>query len=121
MIIDCVARANPDLNLVTCSPMVLDDITNQPTDFVAATLILLSGSSRILDPVIVESKYAEEGRLFVTITNPPYLRGLRVHVSVVDDQANVAEVTVPVNVQEQTRFGAKVLPTAPQPEDDEAE
>lgn len=120
MVLDCVAKANPDHDLVMISPLALNNAGDTPEDFVTMT-IEIKAAGQVVSSVVVDSSYRrEDGAVFVIVNHPSYLTGLVARVSAQDEAGDTFEIDVPVAIGERTRFATKSLPDTPTPDVDTA-
>lgn len=114
MKIGCVARANVDLNLVTILPTIYNDasVAVVPSSLTVQTI---SGNfiqrTANVDPALI---HPSKG-VFITFQNPTHIRGLQVRIRA-EINGQVGEATLPVDVEERTKFSGTVISPANRPE-----
>lgn len=107
--VDVVASADPDNNIITVVPLVVDADSRM---FVsgrvrALTLSLLAGI-RTVSTVDVAAE--EIGPLTsVTFCNPRHLRGMSVKLTATPYSGSPVSVVQPIKVEDRTRFVERVL------------
>lgn len=118
MIVDLVASADTDNNLIVAVPTVVNSDTRQFQSGVIRRMdITLLSGIRVVGEVTVEAP--EIGSLTnVSFVNPKHLRGLSAKLTVTPYSGNVVSVVRPVSVEARTRFVERSLIQPVMEEDD---
>lgn len=120
MIVDLVASADTDNNLIVAVPTVVNSDTRQFQAGVVRRMdIALLSGIRVVSEVTVEA--SEIGSLTnVSFVNPKHLRGLNAKLTVTPYSGNAVSVIRPVSVEARTRFAERSLVQPALMEEDDA-